>query len=369
MRTLSLLLLILLCIQSFKLNSVLRNKLRSAKIIVHVGYSDYLDNSYSYPVSVDDFTTLLEAMRCYKDTYGDLSIHYRFKVPKKDPWPKSTRGFELGKRLSQLVTNDDFLKNYPQEILQLKQIGFDPYVTKLIDAWDVVFSALKTYKEIYGNLIIPTKFVVPSTEPWPRHTHGCPLGIRVSTIRSRGSYTLMHPERKNSLDDIGFIWSAKEYRKEKVKEKPKLDYDLIINALTAYKTIYGTIDVPQEFVIPCQPPWNEEFHNMSLGKDVETILFKGKTTIHNVDVLNRLEALDFPWYRSRTEQRYSRVFDLIVECLKTYKSLYGNLFIGQLFIVPSTPPWPEESWGMALGSRVSTIRNQKSYISNNPERK
>ena len=38
------------------------------------------------------------------------------------------------------------------------------------------------------------------------------------------------------------------------------------------------------------------------------------------------------------------------------------------FVVPSKAPWPEDAWGMNLGSRAFTIRNQEIYVKDRPDR-
>jgi hypothetical protein len=37
--------------------------------------------------------------------------------------------------------------------------------------------------------------------------------------------------------------------------------------------------------------------------------------------------------------------------------------------VPSELPWPEDTWGIKLGSRVSAIRSQSTFVSNSPARR
>ena len=37
-------------------------------------------------------------------------------------------------------------------------------------------------------------------------------------------------------------------------------------------------------------------------------------------------------------------------------------------MVPSEAPWPEDAWGINLGKRVLTIRNQEIYVKDRPDR-
>ena len=71
-----------------------------------------------------------------------------------------------------------------------------------------VFRALERYKEIYGDLVVPQPFTVPSdTDDWPEVTWGLRLGARVNAIRSQGTFLKGDPTRRQMLDDIGFAWS------------------------------------------------------------------------------------------------------------------------------------------------------------------
>ena len=168
------------------------------------------------------------------------------------------------------------------------------------------------------------------------------------------------------------MWSSKEYPvKEKVASAAfKVDYEYVIGALHNYNSIYGNTDVPSEFVVPeSSRDWNESYYNMKLGYYVAGILNRGKLRVRSVDVLKQLDELKFPWFRSAAQIKISEKVDLILECLRVYKRLYNNLYVGQLFVVPDEPPWPEAAWGMRLGSRVGTIRTSGSYIGTDIEKR
>ena len=38
------------------------------------------------------------------------------------------------------------------------------------------------------------------------------------------------------------------------------------------------------------------------------------------------------------------------------------------FVVPSEAPWPEDAWGINLGTRLASIRNQENYVKGRPDR-
>jgi len=45
------------------------------------------------------------------------------------------------------------------------------------------------------------------------------------------------------------------------------------------------------------------------------------------------------------------------------------LDVPQHYTVPEDPAWPEELWGLRLGSRVNAIRSQGTFVKNNPSRR
>ena len=66
---------------------------------------------------------------------------------------------------------------------------------------------LTTYKEVHGDLLVPSAFVVPASEPWPESLWGLELGTRVCELRSEGANVGLDPERINWLESKGFVWN------------------------------------------------------------------------------------------------------------------------------------------------------------------
>ena len=50
------------------------------------------------------------------------------------------------------------------------------------------------------------------------------------------------------------------------------------------------------------------------------------------------------------------LFNYRFRCLFTYKEIYGNLLVKQRYVVPWSIDWPEDMWGLKLGTLVSKIR-------------
>jgi hypothetical protein len=121
------------------------------------------------------------------------------------------------------------------------------------------------YKEEHGDLIVPFAFEVPSSAPWAEEAWGMKLGSIVSTIRSQGIYLSDDkPERKEWLDEMGFVWDDFERR-----------WDVAQTVLTVYKEEHGDLNVPFAFEVPSSAPWAEETWGMKLGSIVHNIRSQG----------------------------------------------------------------------------------------------
>lgn len=67
------------------------------------------------------------------------------------------------------------------------------------------FSALRRYKEVFGDLSVPKSFVIPTSNfDWPEETWGMKLGEVVDCIKSTDDYDVY----KDELVDIGFKYNA-----------------------------------------------------------------------------------------------------------------------------------------------------------------
>jgi hypothetical protein len=257
---------------------------------------------------------------------------------------------KLGKGVNKIRSREDFVKHHAERRAELDALGFvwDDHERR----WEVVRAALLVYKEMHGNLEVPTAFVVPSEAPWPEEAWRVPLGSRVHVIRSKEIYVKDHPERRAELDALGFVWDDLERRWEEVHA-----------ALLAYKEVHGNLEVLQPFVVPSEAPWPEEAWGMMLGKRVSNIRASEQHVKYHPERRAELDALGFVWndYQQRWEE--------VRAALLAYKEVHGDLEVPQAFVVPSDAPWPEEVWGMKLGSRVSGIRSADEHVKHHPERR
>jgi hypothetical protein len=101
--------------------------------------------------------------------------------------------------------------------------------------------------------------------------------------------------------------------------------------------------------------WPKETWGMNLGIAVMSIR-GGKS---HVDKRADLESIGFNYTSQSLRHRY----ELVKVALLAYKDLNGDMLVPQIFVVPTDDmTWPKETWGMNLGTVVSSIRAGTSYV-------
>lgn len=73
--------------------------------------------------------------------------------------------------------------------------------------FNIILAALQVHDQLYGDMLVPRYFFVPSEEPWPPETWGLQLGNRVRNIRQRRAYN--KPHYHQILIDAGFVMDLK----------------------------------------------------------------------------------------------------------------------------------------------------------------
>ena len=78
------------------------------------------------------------------------------------------------------------------------------------DSFYKILTALKAHDNLFGDMLVPRYFIVPSEEPWPLCVWGMQLGNRVRNIRAKTAYN--KPHYHQTLIDLGFCFSMKNER-------------------------------------------------------------------------------------------------------------------------------------------------------------
>ena len=196
-------------------------------------------------------------------------------------------------------------------------------------------NALKEYHNVYEHTRIPAYFVVPSKYPWPQELWGYPLGSEVKLMR----------RLKTKLK-----FDGAELKKYDLKVTSKHKTQLLMRAFRLYKEIYGNIQIKSEFVIKNDDDrWPAEMVGLDLGTKLGSVIYNG----YYKDLHKELDQMGITW--RFIELRHSR----FLLALKTYKSIYGVLYIRKTFIIPTgekASKWPKELRGWKFGKLCDNIR-------------
>jgi hypothetical protein len=197
------------------------------------------------------FEQVYEALKAYREQVqpsGPLDVPANYVVPDIEPWPDSTRGLPLGKIIPAVRTKA-YYKQHPDAEAKLDSLGFQSDDKSAANdlRYQKVYDALVTYKELYGDLLVPQPFTVPEdSEDWPKEVRGLRLGARVNAIRSQGTFVKANPERRDELDELGFVWdpptSAEGKRRgRKRKDEADGDDDSISDSSSgAFNSLFGS---------------------------------------------------------------------------------------------------------------------------------
>lgn len=290
-----------------------------------------------------DAETLKISLLQYKDIYGTLRIPHSFCIPESNIWPEKTRGMRLGVLVSTIRRG----KSYKYIRDELVGMGFDYGHQKRHHGQKLVMTALQRYKEIFGDLLVPAAYRIPvnsETEDWPETTWDMNLGSIVGSIRGGDCYLAI----RSKLEDMGF-----DYTNQKVEYGD----DSVRKATRTYKELHGNLRIPPEFIIPSTAMWPNEIWGMKFGLLVRNIR-RGRSYTSMREELEVM-GLDYTLHHKYFGK------ELVLAALNHYKEIHGDLNVKVSFCVPvdgKRQGWPEEVWGMKLGSTVSSIRGGRCYV-------
>ena len=335
------------------------------------------------------------ALAAYRQIVPDKpDVPPTFTVPEFDPWPESVRGLPLGRYLPVLETKvfpknekarEAFLElGFGAESASSTAEGSDKKLTANDIRFQKVFAALKKYKEVYGDLLVPQPFVVPEGDEkkWPEETWGLRLGARVNAIRSQGTFVNNNPERRKLLDDLGFIWSPEKTARGRRGRRSKAEEEEDAGSAAATAAMDSLLDGSFDFSSPepgdeslaspggsesgTSPSWDLKGAHMpeTVMKPIEdtsnpaseeylpprTLEDSMKEATERAKECGIIEGLtpskrvikgkrekNIPWFNDDFGEDF--VFEDVVEALTVYKSMYGdftNLTDGDGdFVVPA----------------------------------
>jgi len=293
---------------------------------------------------------LLESLRIYYSQHGDCVIDNSFTVPFEEPWPEELRG----EKLARLVYNMDFWKThiapYPNRRPELNELKF--IWGRLQPEYNLVVEALLVFKEIEGHLNVPSKFVVPCNQLWPKSVWRLKLGYLVSDIRCRNRFVGDDGGKWFQLQSMGFVWEASDVKWER-----------FFSALQMYVDTTGNALIPRSFLVPREDPWPLNLWGYKLGIAVYNVRSKGTYVNDRPERIRALNQLGFVW----DPGEYA--FEQFLEALNVFKQIHGHTRVPQQYICPESDAWPSHLHGYRLGARRHTIRLRGDLVKNYPDRR
>ncbi|KAG2801179.1 hypothetical protein JG687_00002867 [Phytophthora cactorum] len=204
---------------------------------------------------------VLPSLQVFRQEFGHCDVHRSFKVPDCPPWPKGAAGILLGVTVNNIRSKGYFAEQVARDDAELKTVEFvwDHSFTE----WnDRIFPALETFKRKKGHCHVMKYFVVPSTEPWPEKSHGLKLGTVINNIRSYSNYFDRTARNVDRLASVGFDLQIAQLKWDR-RVEPMLD---------TFEELHGHRNVPTDFVVPSEAPWQKSDWGIQLGK----LKLKGK---------------------------------------------------------------------------------------------
>eukprot|EP00639_Heterosigma_akashiwo_P014875 CAMPEP_0206364060 /NCGR_PEP_ID=MMETSP0294-20121207/1981_1 /ASSEMBLY_ACC=CAM_ASM_000327 /TAXON_ID=39354 /ORGANISM="Heterosigma akashiwo, Strain CCMP2393" /LENGTH=415 /DNA_ID=CAMNT_0053809561 /DNA_START=431 /DNA_END=1674 /DNA_ORIENTATION=+ len=247
--------------------------------------------------AVDEWDLILRALTTFHELEGNCRVPAKFVVPREEPWPEACAGLRLGTSVASIRSVGRYVKNAPDRVEALDELGFEWRLRarelrdeSAHEEWELIVEAVALYQQEGDINEIAATYIVPQQEPWPERTWGLPLGDRLGRVKQTGLYLKggagQAAERRARLEALGV-------RLGKPKRTSGARWDRVYAALTMYKELYLDLNVPQQYVVPSEAPWDEELWGMRLGNRVNTIRAQGTFIKDAPERRRQLEELGF----------------------------------------------------------------------------
>jgi hypothetical protein len=199
------------------------------------------------------------------------------------------------------------------------------------------------YKEFERHVQVPCDFRIPRGDnSYPENTRGLHLGFAVHSAQVNGCYEQHHEE----LKQLGVNFD--------IKSPGSVKSSVIYDATVAFKSIHGHLEVPNNFIVPSLPVFDEAAWGLQLGLALYLI---------RANKLHFDRKEDFLALGLDGTVKSPPCFNVIYSALKAYKSVHGNLLVSAKFVVPhGDVRFPLETWGISLGNNVFSIRHSGAYF-------
>ena len=176
--------------------------------------------------------------------------------------------------------------------------------SKKIMTFDEWLELVRKYKEQYGNLLVPSKYITPTGENLGRWIVNCRAAFK------RGKLSL---EQREALDKIGMTWQMVERNDWK---------DMFVLA-SLYKEEHGNLIVPFSYITPNGKPLGRWIRQQRTNYQQKKLSEKQ---------IEKLESIGMLWHARKDdwEEMYSLATD--------YYKEHGNLNVPKDYVTPEGEP-------------------------------
>lgn len=154
--------------------------------------------------------------------------------------------------------------------------------------YESALQVLRTYHSQNGHLVIPRRFTIPPTSAYPKKWHHVYLASTVYNMKWWSKHVRSNPDRVKELNTLGFVW-----------ERLQPEWNLVLEALVIYKSLFGHTKVPSTFIVPFgESYWPMATWGIPLGNCVHRIRTRGDFLRDDEVAWSRrrqLDGLDFVW--------------------------------------------------------------------------
>lgn len=282
------------------------------------------------------YESAIVALRAYHRQHSNLVIPRRFIVPVSDEYPTEWHGLDLSSAVYNMRWWLRHVKQNPHRVAELNELGF--IWGRLQPEWNLVLEALITYLSLNGDLLVPTKFVVPhDSEHYPKACWGLALGNCVYRIRSRHDFLTGEKafSRRRQLDGLGFIWDVQEHLFQKFYVA-LVHFKRLETASQDGAHVSGrALRVPSTFVVPSgeESGWPRQLWGYRLGEKCTAVRQKELYIKNDFERQRALAELGFQWSGNATLGWLK-----VVHAAAIYSRMHDrNLDVPSNFVVPAPP--------------------------------
>jgi len=300
---------------------------------------------------------------------GSVEVNASFEVPNEASWPEALRGMQLGRAVAaarelESVARDaerrarkSFCERAHPSLPRLSKTRWGRRLSTIGFDWGdadrryrLLAAALRAYNAERGDAVLPRNFRVPNRPPYPRELAGSNLDRAVYCLPFYREHVAGRPERQTELRELGFVWA-----------RLQPEFNLVIEALLAYRRVHGDMAVPVDFRVPLETDeFPVECRGMPLGRRCSQIRNRHDFVSSDAAKWEQLDSIGFVWSLDRRKR------DKLGDAIALYRRRYGTEKIPLAFVVPSgcggggEEDWPEALHGFPLGRRAYDARRPAS---------